>query len=272
MKEEKAPHGDKYQELVKKKDIAGLNALKSVPFSAYNVFCTTSNLAEYEERKKGKYAEFMLFVDREMRVVTTPMQNVKDFRFLESAMARDGGCLLVRKPRLCGCDGCLGVNNAAGCTMLAISEVDRQEKITVTRIEQKVVAAIKFDLEDESQERGKRGDMSMFEVRWNGDGDPLVCKDSANWARVGTNDVVVVSLKNAVGFTGKWGIGVFNIKEKSTFQVKLLASEAEKTDTLKTITVKGTDVKLCTQQKKHSAVCRVIVNDANRKKLTEIFG
>ena len=257
---------------MERKDIAVLNALKSVPFIAFNVFCTTSNLAEYEERKTGENATCMLFVDREKRVSTTSMQNVRDFRYWESAKTREGGCQLVRKPRLCGCDGCLGVNNAAGCTMLAISEVDRQEKITVTRIEQKVVAAIKFDLEDESQERGKRGDMSMFEVRWNGDGDPLVCKDSANWARVGTNDVVVVSLKNAVGFTGKWGIGVFNIKEKSTFQVKLLASEAEKTDTLKTITVKGTDVKLCTQQKKHSAVCRVIVNDANRKKLTEIFG
>ena len=113
--------------------------------------------------------------------------------------------------------------------------------------------------------------MSMFEVRWNGDGDPMVCKDSANWARVGKNDVVAVSLKNVEGLTGKWGIGVIKIKEESTFQVKLLALEAEKTDTLKTITVKGTDVKLCAQHKKHSAVCRVIVNDANREKLTAGF-
>ena len=68
MKNEKAPHGEEYQELEKKKDIAVLNALKSVPFIAFNVFCTTSNLAEYEERKTGEDAARMLLVDREKRV------------------------------------------------------------------------------------------------------------------------------------------------------------------------------------------------------------
>ena len=130
----------------------------------YNVFCTTSNLAEYEERKTGENAACMLFVDREKRVSTTSMQNVRDFRYWESAKTREGGCQLVRKPRLCGCDGCLGVNNAAGCTMRAISEVDLQEKMVVTRVEQKAVAAIIFDLEGESQVLGKRGKMSTFDV------------------------------------------------------------------------------------------------------------
>jgi len=149
---------------VERKDIAVLNALKSVPFIAFNVFCTTSNLAEYEERKTGENAACMLFVDREKRVSTTSMQNVRDFRFWESAMTREGACQLVRKPRLCGCDGCLGVNDVRKCTIPTISEVDRQEKMEVTRVEQKVVAAIIFDLEGESQVLGKRGKMSTFDV------------------------------------------------------------------------------------------------------------
>ena len=272
MKKEKAPRGAEYQALVKNNDVARLNALRSVPFSAYNVFCTTSNLGEYEERKKGEDEARMLFVDRETRVSTTYMTDVKDFRFWESATTREGSCQLVRKPRLCGCDGCLGVNGVRNCTIPAISEVGRQEKMVVTRVEQKAVAAITFDLEGKSQVLGKKGKMSMFEVTSNSHGDPMVCKDSANPARVGVKDVVAVSLKNAAGFKGKWGIGVITNKEQQTFEVNLLALDAEETDLLKSITVERIDLKLCAQHTKNAGVLRVIVDEANRKKLTASFG
>ena len=272
MKKEKAPRGAEYQALVKNNDVARLNALRSVPFSAYNVFCTTSNLGEYEERKKGEDEARMLFVDRETRVSTTYMTDVKDFRFWESATTREGSCQLVRKPRLCGCDGCLGVNGVRNCTIPAISEVGRQEKMVVTRVEQKAVAAITFDLEGKSQVLGKKGKMLMFEVTSNSHGDPMVCKDSANPARVGVKDVVAVSLENAAGFKGKWGIGVITNKEQQTFEVNLLALDAEETDLLKSITVERIDLKLCAQHTKNAGVLRVIVDEANRKKLTASFG
>ena len=51
--------------------------------------------------------------------------------------------------------------------------MDYQEKMEVTRVEQKAVAETIFDLKGESQERGKRGKMSMFEVTMNTDGDPM---------------------------------------------------------------------------------------------------
>ena len=271
MKKEEAPRGAEYQALVKNHDVAGLNALRSVPFSAYNVFCTTSNLGEYEERKKGGDEARMLFVDRETRVSTTYMTDVKNFRFWDSATTLGGACQLVRKPRLCGCKGCLGVNNATGCSIPAISEVDLQEKMEVTRVEQKAVAAITFDLEGKRQVLGKKGKMSMFEVTSNSAGEPMVYKDSANWARVGVKDVVAVSLENAAGFKGKWGIGVITNKEEQTFEVNLLALDAEETDLLKSITVERIDLKLCAQHTKNAGVLRVIVDEANRKKVTESF-
>ena len=62
----------------------------------------------------------------------------------------------------------------------------------MTRVEQKAVAAITFDLEGESLVLGKRGNMSMFEENPNSDSDPMGCKDSAKPVRVGVKDVVAV--------------------------------------------------------------------------------